>query len=52
MSCASFTIICMKIKLENNSVLFCSIGAVAGMILGKLFLLKGTEPEFENDAQK
>ncbi|XP_023326494.1 uncharacterized protein LOC111699913 [Eurytemora carolleeae] len=34
MSCASFTIIWMKIKLENNSVVFCSIGAIAGMILG------------------
>ena len=40
MTSAAFTIFWMKIKLENHSLLFCSCGAVAGMIFGILFLLK------------
>lgn len=34
MTAASFTILWMKIKLEIHSLIFCSIGACAGMILG------------------
>jgi len=34
MSAASFTIFWMKIKLETHSLLFCSLGALGGMILG------------------
>ena len=35
MAAASFTILWMKIKLEKHSLLFCSMGAVGGMVLGK-----------------
>jgi len=34
MTAAAFTIFWMKIKLEKNSLLFCSTGAVIGMIFG------------------
>jgi len=34
MAAASFTILWMKIKLEKHSLLFCSMGAVGGMVLG------------------
>lgn len=34
MAAASFTIIWMKIKLETHSLLFCSLGAVGGMVFG------------------
>jgi len=34
MTAAAFTIFWMKIKLEKHSLIFCSIGAFAGMILG------------------
>ena len=35
MCCAAFTIVWMKIKLEWHSIVFCSFGAVFGLILGK-----------------
>lgn len=34
MSAAAFTINFMKIKLEHNSLLFCSLGGVAGLVFG------------------
>jgi len=34
MSAASFTILWMKVKLEKHSLMFCSLGAIVGMILG------------------
>jgi len=34
MTAAAFTIFWMKIKLEKHSLIFCSLGAFAGMILG------------------
>ena len=34
MTAAAFTIFWMRIKLEKHSLIFCSTGAVAGMILG------------------
>ena len=34
MSAAAFTINFMKIKLERNSLLFCSLGGVAGLVFG------------------
>lgn len=34
MAAASFTILWMKIKLEKHSLLFCSLGAVGGMVFG------------------
>lgn len=35
MTAAAFTILWMKIQLEMNSVLFCSVGATFGLIFGK-----------------
>ena len=35
MTAAAFTIFWMRIKLEKHSLIFCSTGAFAGMILGK-----------------
>ena len=35
MSAAAFTIFWMQIKLEEHSLVFCSSGAVAGMIFGR-----------------
>ena len=35
MCCAAFTIVWMKIQLEWHSIIFCSFGAVFGLILGK-----------------
>ena len=34
MTAAAFTIFWMKIKLEWHSVVFCSFGAIFGMVLG------------------
>ena len=34
MTAAAFTIFWMRIKLEKHSLVFCSTGAFAGMILG------------------
>ena len=34
MTAAAFTIFWMRIKLEKHSLIFCSSGAFAGMILG------------------
>ena len=34
MTAASFTIFWMRIKLEIHSLIFCSVGACAGMIFG------------------
>jgi len=34
MSAAAFTIFWMKVKLEWHSLIFCSLGAIAGMIFG------------------
>ena len=34
MSAAAFTIWWMQIKVEQHSVVFCSAGAVAGMVAG------------------
>ena len=36
MTAAAFTIFWMRIKLEKHSLVFCSTGAFAGMILGKI----------------
>ena len=36
MTAAAFTIFWMRIKLEKHSLIFCSTGAFAGMILGKM----------------
>ena len=36
MTAAAFTIFWMRIKLEKHSLVFCSTGAFAGMILGKM----------------
>ena len=41
MAAASFTIIWMKIKLETHSLLFCSLGAVGGMVFGRQVLVLG-----------
>ena len=38
MTAAAFTIFWMRIKLEKHSLIFCSTGAFAGMILGKMGL--------------
>ncbi len=37
MVCAAFCIIFMKIKLEWHSIIFCSIGALFGLIFGTAF---------------
>jgi hypothetical protein len=34
MTAAAFTIFWMKVKLEWNSIIFCSLGAAAGMVFG------------------
>ena len=34
MSAAAFTIFWMKVKLEWHSLVFCSLGAAAGMVFG------------------
>ena len=36
MAAASFTIFWMQIKIEKHSLLFCSLGAVGGMVFGKM----------------
>ncbi|XP_028411824.1 uncharacterized protein LOC114534560 [Dendronephthya gigantea] len=38
MTAASFTIFWMKIQLEWRSIIFCSIGAVLGMVIGLEFI--------------
>jgi hypothetical protein len=44
MSCASFTILWMRIKLEWHSILFCNLGAFFGLILGET-VFRGTADE-------
>ena len=43
MSCAAFTILFMRIKLEWHSILFCNLGALFGLILGKNVNKKNVE---------
>lgn len=38
-----FTIFWMKIKLEWHSIIFCSFGALFGMVFGKLFVTTQTQ---------
>ncbi|CAD5119158.1 DgyrCDS7797 [Dimorphilus gyrociliatus] len=40
MSCASFSIFFMKVQVEYNSIIFCSIGAIGGGIFGYEFVDK------------
>jgi len=44
MTAAAFTIFWMKVKLEWNSLLFCSLGAIGGMIFGLEVVDKALTP--------
>ena len=51
MTAAAFTIFWMKIKLEWHSIIFCSFGAIFGIVLGfevKQFKLTKRDKNFYN----
>lgn len=46
MSCASFTILFMKVKLEYHSVLYCTIGGTIGVIIGLIYVAPQLSPAY------
>ena len=44
MGVSSFAIIFMKLKLEWHSIIFTSLGGIAGIIFGEMNFFKGFHP--------